>query len=72
MDLWTEVAKHLDGRELLMLSFTNRWFNHLMSEDYIWKYACLRDMGIPDPRCASFPWKEIYAASFGIYLFFCI
>ncbi|KAJ4752407.1 hypothetical protein LUZ62_086812 [Rhynchospora pubera] len=64
MDLWTEVAKHMDGRELLMLSFTNRWFNHFISEDYIWKYACLRDMGIPAPCPVSFPWKEIYASSF--------
>lgn len=36
MDLWTEVAKHLDGRELVMLSLTNRWFNRLISEEYIW------------------------------------
>ncbi|XP_078175154.1 putative F-box protein At3g61730 [Carex rostrata] len=64
MDLWTEVAKHLDGRELLMLSFTNRWFNRLISQDYIWKYACLRDMGVPAPCHTSFPWKEIYASAF--------
>jgi hypothetical protein len=58
MDLWTEVAKHLDGRELVMLSLTNRWFNRLISEEYIWEYACLRDMEVPAPRHVS--WRSIH------------
>jgi hypothetical protein len=67
MDLWTEVAKHLASWlvtlvvtrwELVMLSLTNRWFNRLISEEYIWEYACLRDMEVPAPRHVS--WRSIH------------
>ncbi|KAJ3694619.1 hypothetical protein LUZ60_010099 [Juncus effusus] len=64
VDLWTEVAKHLDGQDLTALSLVNKWFDRLISEECIWKYACLRDMDVPPPRHVSFPWKLIYSAAF--------
>ncbi|KAL0379397.1 UNVERIFIED_CONTAM: putative F-box protein [Sesamum angustifolium] len=47
-DVWTEIAKFLDGRSLVMLAMTCKWFNRIMMEDSVWKYACLRDLQVPD------------------------
>ncbi|PKA46032.1 putative F-box protein [Apostasia shenzhenica] len=63
-DVWTEVAKYLDGRELIRLAVANRWFNRLIMEDSIWKYACLRELQIPGPRHVSFKWFQLYSSAF--------
>ncbi|XP_062088931.1 probable F-box protein At3g61730 [Humulus lupulus] len=63
-DLWTEVAKCLDGRSLVMLAATSRWFNRALMEDCIWKYVCMRDLQVPAPCQVSFKWVDLYAAAF--------
>ncbi|XP_019229833.1 PREDICTED: probable F-box protein At3g61730 [Nicotiana attenuata] len=63
-DLWTEIAKFLDGKSLVMLSATSKWFRRIIMEDSIWKYACLRDLQVPDPGKASFKWINLYATAF--------
>ncbi|XP_038985615.1 probable F-box protein At3g61730, partial [Phoenix dactylifera] len=63
-DIWTEVAKYLDGKDLARLGMTNRWFHRLIMEDSIWKYACLRDLQVPPPRHVSFTWKQLYKSAF--------
>lgn len=69
-DVWTEIAKFLDGRSLVMLAVTCKWFSRLMMEDSVWKYACLRDLQVPDPGDVSVKWIKLYAAAFGIFSFF--
>ncbi|KAM6600226.1 hypothetical protein CsatA_019835 [Cannabis sativa] len=63
-DLWTEVAKFLDGRSLVMLAVTSRWFNRTLMEDCIWKYVCMRDLQVSTPCHVSFKWIDLYAAAF--------
>ncbi|CAO2835484.1 unnamed protein product [Amaranthus hypochondriacus] len=62
-DVWTEIAKYLDGKSLVMLSTTCKWFNETLSEDCIWKFAFLRDLEVPDPGNVSFKWKKLYASA---------
>ncbi|KAG6420186.1 hypothetical protein SASPL_116706 [Salvia splendens] len=63
-DIWTEVAKFLDGRSLVMLAVTCKWFHRIMMEDSVWKYACLRDLQVPDPGNVPFKWIELYTTAF--------
>ncbi|PKU68583.1 putative F-box protein [Dendrobium catenatum] len=63
-DLWIEVAKCLDGKDLIRLAVTNRWFYRLIMEDSIWKYACLRDLQVLSPHHVSFKWFQLYASAF--------
>ncbi|XP_042058939.1 probable F-box protein At3g61730 isoform X2 [Salvia splendens] len=63
-DVWTEVAKYLDGRSLVMLAVTCKWFHRIMMEDSVWKYACLRDLQVPDPGNVPFKWIELYSTAF--------
>ncbi|KAK4483531.1 hypothetical protein RD792_010728 [Penstemon davidsonii] len=63
-DVWTEIAKFLDGKSLVMLAVTCKWFNRIMMEDIVWKYACLRDLQVPDPGKVEFKWIKLYAAAF--------
>lgn len=69
-DVWTEIAKFLDGKSLLKLSLTCRWFRRLLTEESIWKHACLRDLQVPDPRQVGFKWSKLYASAFGKMAFF--
>ncbi|OMP08616.1 hypothetical protein COLO4_06291 [Corchorus olitorius] len=62
-DLWTYIAKFLDGRSLMMLAATNKWFNGVIMHDSIWKVACLRDLQVPDPGHVSFSWIKLYASA---------
>lgn len=64
-DTWIEIAKFLDGSSLVMLSMTCKWFRRIMMEDCVWKYACLRDLQIPDPGKVSFKWIKLYTSAFG-------
>lgn len=64
-DVWTEIAKFLDGKSLVMLAATCRWFHELVMEGCIWRYLCLRDLQVPAPRHpAAFDWKKLYISSF--------
>ncbi|KAL6626975.1 hypothetical protein ACP70R_030701 [Stipagrostis hirtigluma subsp. patula] len=68
-DMWTEVAKHLDGYDLVYLSLTCRWFHRLLADDSIWRYAFRRDLCIPTvvplpPRSLHCSWRVLYAAAF--------
>ena len=48
-DIGTKTAKHLDGKSLVMLGTTNKWFHCLIMEDSMWKFACLRDLQLLEP-----------------------
>ncbi|RVX09823.1 putative F-box protein [Vitis vinifera] len=63
-DIWTEIAKHLDGKSLVMLGTTNKWFHCLIMEDSIWKFACLRDLQLPEPQHTFLNWIKLYASAF--------
>ncbi|PWZ34641.1 putative F-box protein [Zea mays] len=68
-DLWTEVAKHLCGFDLLRLSLTCRWFHRLLADDSIWRYAFFRDLNLTDAnphvhRPLSRSWRYLYFAAF--------
>ncbi|KAL6569624.1 hypothetical protein OROMI_014138 [Orobanche minor] len=63
-DVWTEIAKFLDGTSLVMLAVTCKWFNRIMMEESVWKFACLRDLQVPDPGKVAFKWTKIYATAF--------
>ncbi|KAG0498137.1 hypothetical protein HPP92_002828 [Vanilla planifolia] len=52
-DLWTEVAKYLDGRDMVGLAVSCKWFYRLIMEDSIWKHAFLRDLQVPSPSQMS-------------------
>lgn len=64
-DIWTEISKYLDGKSLVKLATTCKWFYKLLMEDSIWRFACLRDLDVPDPGIVSFKWKDLYASAFG-------
>ncbi|KAG5566000.1 hypothetical protein RHGRI_001807 [Rhododendron griersonianum] len=63
-DLWTEIAKYLDGKSLVKLASTCRWFNQVMMEECIWKFACLRDLQVPYPQVVASKWIHLYASAF--------
>ncbi|MCD7472896.1 hypothetical protein HAX54_014313 [Datura stramonium] len=63
-DLWTEIAKFLDGKSLVMLAATSKWFHRIIMEESIWKHACLRDLQVPDPGKVTFKWINLYATTF--------
>lgn len=60
-----DIAKHLDGKSLVMLGTTNKWFHCLIMEDSIWKFACLRDLQLPEPQHTFLNWIKLYASAFG-------
>ncbi|KAI5647135.1 hypothetical protein M9H77_33140 [Catharanthus roseus] len=63
-DVWTEIAKFMDGKTLVMLALTCRWFNRLLVDESIWKHACLRDLQVSDPGQVGFKWSKLYAKAF--------
>ncbi|KAM7508573.1 hypothetical protein LguiA_019026 [Lonicera macranthoides] len=63
-DLWTEIAKYLDGKSLVMLAATSKWFHQIIMEESIWKFACLRDLQVPDPQHMDFKWRKLYNTAF--------
>uniref|UniRef100_A0A7N0UFW5 F-box protein n=1 Tax=Kalanchoe fedtschenkoi TaxID=63787 RepID=A0A7N0UFW5_KALFE len=63
-DIWTEIAKHLDGKSLVMLATANKWFQRVVMHDHIWKHVCLRDLDVKDPGPVGFKWNELYTSAF--------
>ncbi|WJX92503.1 hypothetical protein P8452_74135 [Trifolium repens] len=63
-DIWTEIAKFLDGKSLIMLAATNRWFRRAIMDDAIWKFVCLRDLQVPSPPPVAFKWSKLYTSAF--------
>ncbi|GAB2271808.1 hypothetical protein Dimus_006639 [Dionaea muscipula] len=63
-DIWTEITKYLDGRNLVMLALTCKWFHRVVMEENVWKFACLRDLQVPDPGAVSVKWSKLYAVAF--------
>ncbi|RWR80275.1 putative F-box protein [Cinnamomum micranthum f. kanehirae] len=63
-DIWTEIAKFLDGKCLVKLGLVNRWFHRLVMEESVWKFACLRDLHVPPPAQVAFNWIQLYASAF--------
>ncbi|XP_043717304.1 probable F-box protein At3g61730 [Telopea speciosissima] len=63
-DIWTEIAKFLDGISLVMLGATNRWFHHIAMQECVWKFACLRDLRVPQPEHVDFKWNKLYTSAF--------
>ncbi|GAV64422.1 hypothetical protein CFOL_v3_07940, partial [Cephalotus follicularis] len=63
-DLWTYIARFLDGKSLVKLSTTCKWFNGFVMHDSIWKFACIRDLQVPAPTHVAFNWINLYASAF--------
>ncbi|RDX58416.1 putative F-box protein, partial [Mucuna pruriens] len=63
-DIWTEIAKFLDGKSLVMLAATSRWFRRAIMDDGIWKFVCLRDLQVPPPERVAFKWCKLYTSAF--------
>ncbi|KAJ4905241.1 putative F-box protein [Raphanus sativus] len=64
-DVWTHIARFLDGRSLVKLGATSKWFNKMvMEDDAVWRFACLRDLQVPKPYSVSSSWIKIYASAF--------
>lgn len=68
--MWTEIAKHLYGYDLVSLSLTCRWFRRLLVDDSIWRHAFIRDLKlpatlVPPPGPLHRSWRRLYAAAFG-------
>ncbi|GJN06463.1 hypothetical protein PR202_ga24192 [Eleusine coracana subsp. coracana] len=68
-DMWTEIAKHLCGYDLVCLSLTCHWFHRLLADDSIWRHAFIRDLSlpatyVPPPRPLHRTWRHLYAAAF--------
>ena len=67
-DVWSEIAKFLDGRSLMKLAVTSKWFQRVIMDDSIWKFVCLRDLQLPAaPQHADFKWFDLYTSAFGMY-----
>ncbi|KAJ0054517.1 hypothetical protein Pint_00585 [Pistacia integerrima] len=63
-DIWTYIAKFLDGKSLAKLALTNKWLHGVIMHDSVWKFACLRDLQVPDPCHVSCSWVKLYASAF--------
>ncbi|XP_010544834.1 PREDICTED: probable F-box protein At3g61730 [Tarenaya hassleriana] len=63
-DIWTYIARFLDGKSLVMLGATSKWFHLVVMDKTVWKFACLRDLQVPKPYPVSFSWIKIYASAF--------
>ncbi|KAJ0254939.1 F-box protein [Hirschfeldia incana] len=64
-DVWAYIARFLDGKSLVMLGATSKWFNKIvMEDDAVWRFACLRDLQVPKPYPVSSSWVKIYASAF--------
>ncbi|KAH7522877.1 hypothetical protein JRO89_XSUnG0090600 [Xanthoceras sorbifolium] len=63
-DIWTYIARFLDGKSLVMLALTNKWFHSVIMHDSVWKFACMRDLQVPDPGSVAFNWFKLYAYAF--------
>lgn len=50
-----------------MLALTSKWFYRLVMDESIWKFACLRDLRVPEPKQkqVSRKWISLYASAFG-------
>ncbi|XVF73033.1 hypothetical protein PTKIN_Ptkin12aG0169000 [Pterospermum kingtungense] len=46
-----------------MLGATSKWFNSVIMQDCIWKFACLRDLQVPDPGKVAFRWSQLYSSA---------
>ena len=67
-DVWSEIAKFLDGRSLMKLAVTSKWFQRVIMDDSIWKFVCLRDLQLPaSPQHVDFKWFDLYTSAFGMY-----
>ncbi|KAI3800583.1 hypothetical protein L1987_28674 [Smallanthus sonchifolius] len=64
-DVWTEIAKYLDGKSLVMLAASSKWFFSVLMDESIWKFACVRDLEVPDCSEMRFKWINIYGSAFG-------
>ncbi|KAF3526272.1 hypothetical protein F2Q69_00049694 [Brassica cretica] len=64
-DAWTYISRFLDGKSLVMLGATSKWFHKTVMEESIWRFACLRDLQVPRPFPVSSSWNKIYASAFG-------
>jgi len=47
------------------LGATNKWFYKIAMEDTVWRFACLRDLQVPETFPVSSTWIKIYASAFG-------
>ncbi|VVB09665.1 unnamed protein product [Arabis nemorensis] len=65
-DIWTCISRFLDGKSLATLGATNKWFNKIVMEDSVWRFACLRDLQVPEtsPSPVSSSWIKLYASAF--------
>ncbi|KAF6162171.1 hypothetical protein GIB67_008300, partial [Kingdonia uniflora] len=65
-DIWTEISKYLGGRCIVNLGLVNRWFHQsVLQQQTVWKYACLRDLQMPQPlHHVPFKWSQLYASTF--------
>ncbi|KAJ4728123.1 Reduced male fertility, Probable F-box protein [Melia azedarach] len=63
-DIWTYIARFLDGKSLVKLALTSKWFYNVIMHDCVWKFACLRDLQVPDLSHVSFDWAKLYASAF--------
>ncbi|XVF33175.1 hypothetical protein REPUB_Repub17cG0146000 [Reevesia pubescens] len=46
-----------------MLGTTSKWFYSVIMQECIWKFACLRDLQVPDPGYVAFSWFKLYASA---------
>ncbi|KAL6579782.1 hypothetical protein OROMI_007806 [Orobanche minor] len=67
-DVWTEIDKFLVCKSLVMLALTCKWFNRIMMEEIVWKFACQHDLQVPHPGKVAFKWIKIYTTSFVIHV----
>ncbi|KFK35362.1 hypothetical protein AALP_AA5G275400 [Arabis alpina] len=63
-DIWTYISRFLNGKSLVMLGATNKWFNGILMEETIWRFATLRDLQVPEPSPVSSSWIKLYASAF--------
>ncbi|KAF7150472.1 hypothetical protein RHSIM_Rhsim02G0230200 [Rhododendron simsii] len=63
---WTDqIAKYLDGESLANLAMTCRWLEQEMTDDTVWKFACLRDLKVHDLQVPmAITWRQLYASVF--------
>ncbi|CAI0553766.1 unnamed protein product, partial [Linum tenue] len=63
LDVWTEIAKFLDGKSLVKLAVTCRWFHGVIMQDCVWRLACLSHLQVPAPDRVEFKWIQLYASA---------
>ncbi|RUS15852.1 hypothetical protein BC937DRAFT_91898 [Endogone sp. FLAS-F59071] len=58
-EILLQIARNLDGRDVINLSLASRYLRNLDSDELLWRYLCFKDHGV-NFRDPDHSWKHLY------------